>query len=180
MTATRRWVCAIVGVSATIAVAGRGQEVVAPPKPPELRVLDAFVGTWNTDVHHKAAAWNPKEFKSSGTATYEWTLDGRFLQSRGLANPGKVEDLQIIGYDPEAKEYLMWYFNSQGAANGPVPGTWDPATRTLTWKGELGDGIVSQNPVRFVDKDTIEWRMTIQDKAGKLLVDVQGKLTRKK
>lgn len=42
-----------------------------PPRPPELAVLERFVGTWDEEVTSKATEQNPKETKTTGVTTNE-------------------------------------------------------------------------------------------------------------
>ena len=49
-------------------------------KPAELKVLERFVGEWETVALSKPSLLAPKEFSTKGTMTREWVLDGRFVQ----------------------------------------------------------------------------------------------------
>lgn len=151
----------------------------APGKPAELKVLDRLVGAWNVERISKPTEDNPKETRTAGTMTIAWVLDGWFLQARGISNSGKFEDLQFVTYDPRAKAYRHWYFNSLGVASDST-GQWDEAAQTILWTADLENGATLRNKEHFIDKDTTEWALVIKDKQGELLLDVQGKLTRRK
>ena len=45
-----------------------------PAKPPELRALERFAGTWDYEVTTRAAVWTPRAAQSRGTATTQWTM----------------------------------------------------------------------------------------------------------
>jgi hypothetical protein len=156
------------------------KEPIAPPKPPELKVLNRFLGNWDTDVTSKKAEWNPKEFQSKGTSSFEWVLDGHFMKnvSKAVA-PEKAESFQLITYNPAAKKYFMWFFDSTGAVS-EAEGTWDAENATLTWTSMADEKLAVTNRIRFVDKDTIAWTMLIKDKDNKVYLDLRGKMTRKK
>ena len=50
----------------------------------------------------------------------------------------------------------------------------------MTWRGDLAGGGSLVNEVRSPDKDTQEWKLIVKDRAGKVVVDARGKLTRRK
>ncbi len=158
----------------------KGEEIVPPPKPPELKVLNRFLGTWDTELVSKPAAWSPKETKSQGVSTFTWTLDGRFLRSVGKSvPPEKAESMQMMTYDPVRKEFYMWFFDSFGTFSESA-GQWDADNQVLTWKAEPDEKLTSINRVQFVDKNTVQWTMTIKDKENKLYLDLRGKMQRRK
>ncbi len=166
----------VIGLFASVSgVLARGDEV--PPKPPELEVLQRLVGSWNSECTEKQAG---KETRITGTMTTEWVLGGRFLQCRGMRNPGRIENLQIIGFDPAKKEFRMWYFDSSGTIVGPVGGQWDENSKTLTWQYKPRDDVLLVNRVHFIDNDSEEWHATVSGKDGAVLFDQQGKSTRRK
>src|SRR2546426_18095 len=82
-------------------------------------------------------------------------------------------------YEPKKKEFRRWYFGSEGHAS-ESSGQWDEDAKTLTWKGDLGDGITGVSKWRFSDKGTIDWSRVVKDKGGKVYSHVQGKATRQK
>ena len=51
----------------------------AAPKPPELKVLEKFVGTWDCEIVTKPALWTPKESRMKAVEVNEMALDGWFL-----------------------------------------------------------------------------------------------------
>src|SRR5207247_716009 len=101
-------------VMSLFAPEGRSDEQ-PPPKPPELKVLERFAGTWNSTSHSKVAEWTPKETKTTGAATSAWILGGRFLQAKGTDSLPN-EFIAQWTYDVHMKAYRMWYFDSLGAA----------------------------------------------------------------
>lgn len=177
----------VLGLSVAIgsSAVGRAQdkepkENVPPPKPVELKVLNRFLGAWETDVTSKQAEWTPKEFQSKGVSSFEWMLDGRFMKniSKAVA-PEKAESFQLMTYNPVAKKYFMWFFDSSGAVS-EADGTWDAENATLTWLSQPDENLTAVNRIRFVDKDNIAWTMLIKDKNNKIYLDLRGKMKRKK
>lgn len=150
-----------------------------PPKPPELKVLERYLGSWNTEVVNKVAELNPKEVRiTGGTFTNAWVLDGRFLRMKGKSSTG-VEGIQMRTYDPQKKQYRGWVFDSTGTAASST-GQWDEDAKTMIWKGDLGIGITATNTVCFVGSDVIEWRLVAKNDKGKVFMDMEGKFSRRK
>jgi hypothetical protein len=151
----------------------------APAKPPELKVLDRLVGTWKDEVIFKVSESNPTERRETWTYSNEWTLKGRFLQSRGRKSDGKDEDLQFMTFDPETKAFRKWYFSPDGYV-AEASGQWDEKTSTLTWTNDLGDGVTGVSTWRFADENTIVWSRITKDKKGKVHSHIEGKGARQK
>jgi hypothetical protein len=149
-----------------------------PAESAELKVLDRFVGNWDMNVTISVSEGKPKEIKLTGTATIQWSLGGRFLQWKGSSTSGRFEDLQLLTYDAGRKTYRHWYFSSEGVADESA-GKWDEATKTMTWKGDVGDGRTLLNVVRLTDKDTQEFNLVVKDRNGKAVTEIKGKMTRK-
>ena len=59
-------------------------------------------------------------------------------------------------------------------------GTWDEKTRTLTFRDtdEAGNKALSHH--KFIDKDHSEWTFVITSPTGTVLLDMNGKCTRRK
>jgi hypothetical protein len=174
---TRTSRCFWIGTLALVSLqAADGQDA---PRSPELEVLDRFLGTWKIDMVSKPAEWTKQEVKLTGTTTNEWTLGGRFQIHRAKYSPTHVESVEMLTYDADRKVYRFWHFNSNGIAN-ETTGAWDEKSKTMTFKGDFGNGITSVSKMRFVDKDTREAVMTAKDKSGKVYLDVHVKLVRQK
>jgi hypothetical protein len=149
-----------------------------PPKPPELKILDRYLGTWNTETLKKVAEWNPKEVRTTGTVTNERVLDGRFVQQQGKESNG-AEHIQMKTYDPQRKQFRLWHFDSQASVVNSN-GSWNQDAKVMIWKADSAKDITGTNTVRFVGSDTIEWRVMVRNDAGKVFVDMEGKFIRRK
>jgi hypothetical protein len=89
-----------------------------PPKPaPELKHLDEFVGTWNTQWRATDNSSN-STFKTIGTDRYEW-LPGGFFLIHHVDVHMEDEDYKVIeiigGYDAASQTYPMRSFDSRGS-----------------------------------------------------------------
>jgi hypothetical protein len=168
----------LVGLSACSACDDQTKKPTeAAPKPAELKVLDRLIGMWKDEATFKVSEWTSKEKQETYIYRNEWTLNSRFVQSRGRSFDGDAEDLQIITFDAEKKTFRRWYFDSEGTINEST-GTWDDTSRTLTWTGDLGDGITAVSVWTVADEKTLVWSRTAKDKKGKVYVDIDGKAIR--
>lgn len=148
-----------------------------PPKPPESKVLDRYIGTWKFEGVSKPAEWNPKEKRGAGTTVNEWILNGWFQHHKAKDDQGN-ESIDILTYDPRTKTYRFWSFFSEGFAVEEA-GTWDEQSKTLTTKADV-DGITVLSTMRFIDNDTRELTRVAKDGKGKVYLDMRSKLTRQK
>src|SRR5215207_5273144 len=153
-----------------------------PAKPaPELRILDDMIGTWDEVLSNKPTEWLPKAERSQSVTKKTWALGGTFIRMEGVWKPAKTEFLSLVSYDPATKGYRTWYFDSAGGQpRGSVRGTWDDATRTMTWTGtdEAGNKTVGKS--RIIDRDNHDWTFVTTDPQGKVVLDLAGKNTRRK
>lgn len=164
--------CAV--VSAAVALGDEG-----PPKPPELKVLERFVGTWDAESISKPAVWTPNEVRAKYVEVREMVLDGWFVESKGRAADGKVDStLWMMTYDLARREYREWLFVT-GGFSIQWSGQWDEATKSFSFTGDAGNGITSKLTAHFSDKDHIEFRIIATDSDGKVYQDMKGKLTRR-
>ena len=81
----------------------------------ELRKLNPLVGKWQSEGEVLATSATP-EIKISGSDSYKWVCDGMFLLHRVDVMMGveKTEVIEMIGYDPQTKNYPMRSFDNHG------------------------------------------------------------------
>ena len=148
---------------------------------PELKVLNRFVGEWEETVLQKPAAWTPKRTTITATGTRKWILNGRMIENKGVWSPSKDEFLHLMTYDAEKGEYRQFYFDKDNPVlRDEVRGKWDEKTKTMTFKGEMANGVQSVVIDRFLDDDSFTWTLVATDRAGKVVLDMEGKCVRKK
>lgn len=182
---TKAFCVGVVSASLLIAagvLAGRVSRARAQEKPaipPETKVLEKRVGSWTTFTRIKAADWTPEAAEAKGDEKIELVLHGRAIQGRVRTEPGNIEAIWLATYDTAKKAYRVWYFSSQGDIV-EAGGKWDPRTNTMTWTSMPQPGISSISHWRFTGDDTFEWDLIAKDRSGKVYLDMQGKLTRKK
>lgn len=164
--------------AAWFSLAANGQD--APKRSAELQVLDRFVGTWDFVVTNKLAGGETITGKT--TETRRWTLGNKFVQWENpkTENPDEPEFQMLVTYDPTTKTYPGVLMNGPGRAL--VDGTWDEATKTMTFRGTFSDGrggtFIFTN--RFIDADHCEGLGTMKDATGKVFLEQTQKQTRRK
>lgn len=164
----------LVAISAAVAVGGE-----QPPKPPELEVLKRFVGTWDSKVVMKPAVWTPKEVQLEAIEVNEMTLDGWFLHGASKTSDGKTHAILMSTYDPAKKKFRIWRF-TPGRACEELTAEWNETTSTLTIVSDLGHGITSTAAFHLIDKDHREYHVVAKDSDGKVYLDYQGTVARRK
>jgi len=112
---------------------------------PEHKVFEPSIGKWKTVVKSWGGPGDP--VVSEGTAESEWILGGRFIMSRyhGTMMGQPFEGFEVIGYDRKAGTYEGYWLDTMSTAFYPMTkGTWDEASKTLTfnveWPNPMGQG----------------------------------------
>src|SRR6266852_3591366 len=85
----------------------------------------------------------------------------------------------MLTYDPAKKAYRGWWFGSGGECS-EANGQWDEDTKTMTWKAGWDNGATMTTRVQFLDRDSYKWALIAKNKDGKVLLDMQGTLARRK
>jgi hypothetical protein len=164
----------LIVVDSTIVLGDEGS-----PRPPELKVLERFVGTWDCEVVIKPAVWTPTEKREKSVEVNEMSLDGWFLHGSGKTTVGKTNAILMNTYDPAQKNYRLWRFTSGGSCE-EMRGEWDEAASTLTITTDLGHGITQRAAFHLIDKDRREYDILAKDGDGKVYLEVHGTVTRRK
>lgn len=138
---------------------------------PELKALDHWSGSWESRSEIGGA-------RRTGDSKGEWVLGGRFLRQTWTieASEGmpEVRGESLMTYDPRARVYRIWGFDSEGGARSGQ-GRWDEASRTLTWseRDDAGETTIATT-ARFPEPGREEWTIVVKDKAGATLVEMKG------
>jgi len=86
-----------------------------------------------------------------------------------------------MAYDVQEKAYRLWVFDSRGNfPRGPATGQWNEESETMTFAMDFGNGVTGTMKLHFVSKDANRWTLVAKDQDGKVLLDMEGKTTRKK
>jgi uncharacterized protein (TIGR02246 family) len=148
----------------------------APPSNYEhLKELEWMIGSWHDD--------DPRPGVELQTDC-EWTKNKNFItRSFAIAIGDQVNKsgMQIIGWDPVAKQIHSWVFDSDG---GYAEGTWTHSGKqwSIHNKGTLPDGakVTSVNIMTQIDVDAFKWESVNRSLDDELLPNVEPVLVIRK
>jgi hypothetical protein len=164
---------------------------MAKPGENHKRMQD-LVGTWS----YQTKWWMSPEStpnESSGTMTSRSVMDGRYLISEHAGKmqmpgqDGKMMDMEfkgmaLEGYDNAKKKYVASWIDNMGTGIMNLEGTYDPATKALTYYAEYemmpGMKTKMREVVTLIDDNhrKIEF---FEDRGGKEVKTMQIDYTRK-
>ena len=141
------------------------------------KILEPFIGEWTT----ASKVWmdpGAPPIDCTGTASAKSIFDGRFIQSehRGTFMGEAFVGIATTGYDNLKQKYVSTYIENGSTAITWAEGTYDKATKTFTFAGQMDDPTAGAKvPFRFteklVDKDRIafEWFETRDGKETRMM-----------
>ena len=142
------------------------------------QMLSSIAGNWT----FKNRMWmNPTAppTESTGTVTYTTLFDGRFVQGqyRGDMMGMPFEGVGLMGYDNTSQRFQATWIDNMGTTIMYMTGQYDPATKALTYTGQMDDPVkpgtkVSvREVVRLVSPDShvMEWYETRDGKETKTM-----------
>lgn len=103
------------------------------------KLLEGLAGSWT----YASKFWfsqdtNTPPMESSGKAVAKPIMGGRYLQSENTGNMNGMEfqGIEIAGYDNVKKKFVSSWVDNMGTGIMLSEGTYDPATKTITYKSE--------------------------------------------
>ena len=103
-------------------------ELRAAPDPPELALLEPFVGVWD-GITTSTLVETGETFESRSIRRVQWESGGQFLVERSATRIGEgppATSVTIWTWDDQGNVYRAWRFDSQGTVH----------ERTMTWNDE--------------------------------------------
>ncbi|MGO8677268.1 MAG: DUF1579 domain-containing protein [Limisphaerales bacterium] len=154
--------------------------------------LQELVGTWSYAVKWWMSPDAPP-MESTGTTVSRSVMDGRYVISehtgsmRMPGDNGKMMDMAfkgmaVEGYDNVKKRYVSSWIDNMGTGIMLSEGTYEPATKTLTYLAEYevmpGVKTKARQVIKHLDKDhhTMEY---FQDRGGKEIKVMEISYSRK-
>ena len=144
-------------------------EKAGTPGAQHRQLAEHFVGTWTANQK----MWmdpSAEPMTQTGKATTTQIMDGRHLRMdyEGAFMGQPFKGVSYMGYDNVTGAYYGTWIDSMGTGFFLAHGSYDPATRTYTFKGELADPMQAgakmsiREVMRIVDADThvFEWYET--------------------
>lgn len=156
------------------------------------KLLADLAGSWSTSVKMMEPGKEPTV--SKGSVTYKSIMNGRYFvgdHTGSMKMPGadgKMKDftfkgMSIDGYDNVKQKFVSSWMDNMGTGISTFEGTYDPATKTVTYTGEMEMPPGMKTPVRSVvkmtDKNhhTFEW---YENRAGQEMKTLEINYTRQK
>src|SRR5205814_7344821 len=127
------------------------------------KLLADLAGSWSTSVKMMEPGKEPTV--SKGSVTYKSIMNGRYFvgdHSGSMKTPGadgKMKDftfkgMSVDGYDNVKQKFTSSWMDNMGTGIMTMKGTYDPATKTFTYTGEMEMMPGMKTPVRSVVKIT--------------------------
>ncbi len=127
---------------------------LATPGAPH-KAMDKLVGTWKTSIKMWMGPGDPQV--STGTATYQWLLGGRYMQEKQSAtmNGMPFEGMGITGYDNAKKQYFNVWFDNMGTGVMNSTGQASDDGKGITFTGTTFDPMQNRD---VTVRDEIRWQ----------------------
>jgi hypothetical protein len=112
----------------------------------EHKSMAKMTGDWNyTNKLWMAPGTDP--MVSNGTAKIEMLMGGRYMQMRvnGTVMGMPFEGQAINGYDNSSKKHLSSWIDNMGTGIMNLEGTYDAATKSITYTGSMIDPTTGNN-----------------------------------
>jgi hypothetical protein len=138
-------------------------------------VLGRFVGRWDI----QARTLQPQRSTMAYSETYDWALDGKFIQGKTGRKPDGTYDVVFGTYDKKADGYPFWIFSSSGSYTYLAPAKWNPGKRTMEWENPKESDVVYRSLCHFPDADNRSCNLIIKDWKGKVLLELEWRALRR-
>lgn len=137
--------------------------------PVEVKKLDFLAGNWSAEQKTYMPGSNTAQ-TSPASVRCQWILQGRFLSYRyqtSFPGMGDYQGQLLFTYDPEAKTYRSWWFDSMSAQVSASEGNFEGSKLIMVSKPEEvpGMGIVSMRTT-FEPKPNKEVYFLLEMKMG--------------
>jgi hypothetical protein len=145
---------------------------------PNHELLQSLVGEWS----YAMKAWmDPAEkpVESKGSSRIRSLMDGRYIQHEhnGTFMGKPYHGVGLLGYDNVTKQFQEHFFENVKTSQLLLHGSYDAATKTFTYRGEMDDlakpgtKVKIRETIRVPDRNTqmLEWYETRDGKETKAM-----------
>ncbi|GLH65839.1 DUF1579 domain-containing protein [Geothrix edaphica] len=150
------------------------------------KLLAGLTGQWTFATKMWMEPGAPPEM-STGSAVYTPLMDGRFIQGEYTGTFGGMafQGLGLTGYDNVARHFTATWADNMGTAIMLMTGTYDPTSKTFTYKGDMDDmmkpgtKVKVRQTVKILSDDShvMEW---YESRGGKEIKTMEITYTRQK
>jgi hypothetical protein len=146
---------------------------VVQAQPEHAKVLGRYIGSWQLTYSDK-----PEEIY---TEKYEWILNGTFIRkaTSPSTDASKMLTMQMMQFDNGKGVYRGVTFTSGGSVL-QAEGSWNGASKMLTWTTADASGKTTRIKATVVDADTDKISIVTTDAAGKVVSERNGERKRHK
>lgn len=149
------------------------------------KMIASWDGTWEGDAKMwMAPGQEPTTTKT--TSVNKMILGGRYQESRvsGNFNGMPLEGISIVGYDNAKKKLINTWIDNFGTGLMYMEGTWDPASKTMEFKGKgldpmIGKEIPMRQTIKIVDDKTQLMEMYSTPEGGTEMKSMEITMKRK-
>jgi uncharacterized protein (TIGR02246 family) len=141
------------------------EQTVLPSSYEKLKELEWMVGSWVDD-----------DDDADVETTCQWSKNQNFLVRSftiSVRNDLKMSGMQLIGWDPVAKQIRSWVFDSDGGFGEGLwhrkGDRWYIQNRDTLANGQKSSSL---NILTFVNKNTFTWQSVNRQSAGRILPNV--------
>ncbi len=136
------------------------------------KMIAKYDGTWNSAV----LVWmkpGAQPMSSKSVAVNSMILGGRYQQSKITGDYGGMpfEGFSLLSYDNAKKVFTSTWLDNFGTGTTTLEGTWDGASKTITFKGKMYDPTSGKDTevketLQFVDDNTLRSQMFVETGSG--------------
>ncbi|HEV3143576.1 MAG TPA: family 16 glycoside hydrolase, partial [Gemmataceae bacterium] len=143
---------------------------VDPKRPAQMAVLDKLIGEWQSEVTVKEGTPSDKPKTETMRTKAQEILGGRFIEELETFEPENTSHYSLFWFDAATKLYRYWFFHGAGYFFDGS-GTWDEATKTMTWSSAGGK---LEGRWVFKGDDQHEFHHLVKGKDGETLYETTG------
>ena len=150
------------------------------------KMIASWDGTWNSEITMWEKPGAPPT-KSTGTTVNKMVLGGRYQESvnKSTMMGMPFEGHGTLAYDNASKKMLSTWIDNMGTGIMKMTGTWDSATRSVTFTGKEMDPETMtekdfKETFKVIDDNTQVMEMFAPGMDGKETKMMEIKFTRKK
>jgi hypothetical protein len=143
------------------------------------KMIAKYDGTWNSAV----SVWmqpGTAPMTSKSVAVNTMILGGRYQQTniKGDYGGAPYEGFSLLSYDNAKKVFTSTWLDNFGTGTTTLEGTWDAASKTITFKGKMFEpmsnkDMVIRETIQYVDDNTMKQTMyVVSDKGENKMMEI--------
>ena len=139
-------------------------------------LLEGLVGMWETDTNLKLG---PRTINLKGKEVGETAFGGKYVRALATNSADDRGVITLLTFDPAAKKYRMWMYDSLGTEIVWV-GLHDAKANEIAWRADIADGVTGEMRWKFVAAGGYTWELVIGPRDNPQMQMSGEHLTKKK